>query len=90
MKNVTLFPVPPSDPNALRAEITGFEKELGVIQHLKSYRATLQLEKETLPKARYYLLQLDSEKDEVRLSGFRKGEIEQAQRVYLERRESYR
>src|SRR5207248_11371629 len=67
--------------DSLGEEIRYLTKELGVIKHLESYRATLDFEQ--IRGAKFYLVELDAPKNQTKIIGFRDDEFEEAQRVYL-------
>ena len=76
-------PVPntPADTSPLREEIRSLTEELGVIEHLDSYRATLDFKQ--IWGAKFYLVELDASKNETSIIGFKEDEFEEAQQVYL-------
>jgi ppGpp synthetase/RelA/SpoT-type nucleotidyltranferase len=76
-------PVPntPTDSPLLNNEISSLAKELDVIEHLESYRATLN--SEGIRGARFYLVELDAPKNETRILGFKEEQFEQAQEIYV-------
>src|SRR5207244_8777442 len=78
-------PVPnaPTDSKVLKGEIAHYAKDLEVMHHLHSYRATLQLQ--TVPGAHFYLIELDVSKGETRIIGFKKNQLEKAQEIYESR-----
>jgi ppGpp synthetase/RelA/SpoT-type nucleotidyltranferase len=76
-------PVPdtPTNISFLKKEIAQCAKELQVLEHLHSYRATLEMK--TMPGAHFYIVDLDVPKGETRISGFREDALETAQQMYL-------
>jgi len=77
-------PVPytPTDSLRLREHVGKYAIDLDVVTHLESYRATLQFE--GVPGgADYYLLELDAEKEETTVVGYKKDQLKRAERDYL-------
>jgi Region found in RelA / SpoT proteins len=76
-------PVPntPTDWQLLNNEISSLANELEVIEHLESYRATLN--SEGIRGARFYLVELDAPKNETRILGFKEDQFEEAQKIYV-------
>jgi hypothetical protein len=72
----------PTDPHELQGEILHYVNELEVLTHLQGYRGTL--ETEDIPGADYYLIELDAEKWETTIIGYRKDQLQKAQEDYLE------
>jgi len=82
-ENLNPVPNTPTNTNELRSEIASLTKELTLLEHLDSYRATLHLDKNSIPNAEFYLLQLDAENGQSYITGFKKDQIAQAQETYL-------
>jgi len=74
-------PDTPSDPINLRDQIEEYVSDLDVFNHLWSYQATLQTK--DVPGADYYLLELNAERQETTIVGYKKNELKQAQDHYL-------
>jgi ppGpp synthetase/RelA/SpoT-type nucleotidyltranferase len=76
-------PVPntPTDLALLNSEISSLADQLRVIERLRSYRATLSFE--GLRDAKSYLLELDAQKGEIKITGFRADQLQDAQEIYL-------
>jgi hypothetical protein len=74
-------PDTPSDPINLRDQIQKYVTDLDVFNHLWSYQATLQTK--DVPGADYYLLELDAEKQQTMIIGYKKSELDEAQNYYL-------
>lgn len=74
-------PNTPTDWLLLKNEISSLANKLHVIQHLESYRATLNFE--GIRDAKYYLLELDAPKNETRIIGFKEEQFEEAQAIYV-------
>jgi len=77
----TSVPGTPSDPVNLRDQLLKYVANLDVLTHLWSYQATLQTK--DVPGADYYLLELDAEKQQTTIIGYKKNELVQAQNHYL-------
>jgi hypothetical protein len=71
----------PTEASGLKKEIRRHAKDLEVVHHLHSYRATLEMQ--TMPGAHFYLVELDVLKGETRISGFKQDALETAQQMYL-------
>jgi hypothetical protein len=74
-------PVPHTQSRFLQSEIRHYTKELEVVHHLHSYRATLEVT--TMPGAHFFLVELDARKGETRIAGFKENNLEEAQQRYL-------
>jgi hypothetical protein len=80
------FPVPgvPDDPHLLREEIRELGHRLDVEKHLLMYAEAMRApEKVGVKNAHYFLLSLDPVRKRIRVTGYQKNEIEQAESAYL-------
>lgn len=75
------IPNTPTDPVELRDAIVNHVTDLDVFTHLASYQSVLQTL--NIPDAHYYLLELDAEKLQTKVWGFKEKQIDQAQSAYL-------
>jgi ppGpp synthetase/RelA/SpoT-type nucleotidyltranferase len=83
MENCPRVPGTPTDTVALRHEIRKLAANLNVIAMLRAYSATLR-EVPKAAKMKYYLLDLDPDREEVRLQSFTAAQSKQANDVYTE------
>jgi len=83
-----LVPGMPPTARELREQIRRYDKALGVISHLRGWKASMQKFPEVSPKAAYFLLQLYPEENRVRIRGFRSHELDDATEAYLTAEES--
>jgi hypothetical protein len=76
-------PVPntPTDLTLLNSEISSLADQLRVVERLQSYRATLSFEGSR--DAKFYLLELDSQKGEIKIIAFKAEQLQDAQEIYL-------
>jgi hypothetical protein len=80
-ENCPPVPYTPTDFVGLHDHIERYAVDLDVLAHLESYRATLQFE--GVPGADYYLLELDAEKGETTVIGYKDDQLKRAERDYL-------
>lgn len=79
-----LVPGTPTNRHDLREELTKCEKHLNAINELELYAAAIQAaERAGAKKAHYFLLELDPAAKRVRITGYRRNELEKASSDYL-------
>ena len=85
-ENAPLVPDTPVTKRALKAELRKHVTKLDVVRRLSTYGQALQSLEEPsakAAKAHYYLLELDPDQDQTRVTGFKRGDLERATEQYL-------
>ncbi len=76
-------PNTPDDEQVLKKEIARYAQKLEVDGHLQAYRATMQSFEQDIEGARYYLLRLDTKAWTINITGYRGGQLTQAESDYV-------
>lgn len=77
-------PGAPVTATRLRSEIRRLDKSLGVIAHLRAWRASLNRARDVAPGSYYYLIQLFPEQNKLSIHGYRRDQLPEATKRYLE------
>lgn len=78
-----IVPNTPEDPKVLTADLHRYVDKLGAIDHLRLFNAALQhREVQHVEGAHYFLLKLEPRENRVLVTGFKSGELAQAQDRY--------